>query len=86
MDNDGRIFLIEFTVGQGEPEADYHIPIPSESGGTHWTRYYGNLEGISEETKKLAQEARNKSGKGMSEWLDEIVKKAAEAQLNKKNP
>ncbi len=79
----GAFFILEFTVGEGEPQANYHIPIPSERGGTHWSRYYGNLEGISEETKKLANEARKKSGKGMSEWLDEIVRKAAEAELNK---
>jgi ubiquinone/menaquinone biosynthesis C-methylase UbiE len=77
----GAFFLLEFTVGDGAPEADYHIPIPSERGGTHWTRYYGHLEGISDETKKLAHIAREKAGKGMSEWLDEVVKKAAENEL-----
>jgi ubiquinone/menaquinone biosynthesis C-methylase UbiE len=77
----GTFFLLEFTVGEGEPKGNYHIPIPSERGGTHWSRYYGNLEGISDETKKLAYEARKKSGKGMSEWLDEAVKNAAENQL-----
>jgi ubiquinone/menaquinone biosynthesis C-methylase UbiE len=81
----GAFFILEFTVGLGEPEADYKIPIPSERGGTHWSRYYGNLEGISDETKKLAFEARKKSGKGMSEWLDEVVRMAAKAQINKDN-
>ncbi len=80
----GAFFILEFTVGIGEPEADYHIPIPSERGGTHWTRYYGLLEGISDETKRLANEARKASGKGMSEWLDDTVRKAAEAQLSNK--
>jgi ubiquinone/menaquinone biosynthesis C-methylase UbiE len=80
----GAFFLLEFTVGEGAPQGNYHIPIPSERGGTHWTRYYGNLEGISDETKKLAAEARKRSGKGMSEWLDEVVKTAAKEQLGKK--
>jgi ubiquinone/menaquinone biosynthesis C-methylase UbiE len=79
----GAFFLLEFTVGEGTPEADYHIPIPSERGGTHWTRYYGNLEGVSDETKKLAYKAREKSGKSMSEWLEEAVKKAAEEELKR---
>lgn len=78
----GAFFLLEFTVGEGEPKANYHIPIPSERGGTHWRRYYGNLEGVSDETKKLAIEARKISGKGMSEWLDEVVKNAANNQIN----
>lgn len=77
----GAFFLIDFTVGEGEPKANYHIPIPSERGGTHWSRYYGKLEGISDETKKLANAARKKSGKGMAEWLDEVVKNAAQNQL-----
>jgi ubiquinone/menaquinone biosynthesis C-methylase UbiE len=81
----GAFFLLEFTIGEGEPQANYHIPIPSERGGTHWSRYYGHLEGVSDETKKLAHEARKKAGKGMSEWLDEVVKKAAENQLDMKN-
>ncbi|THU41535.1 class I SAM-dependent methyltransferase [Niastella caeni] len=79
----GAFFLLEFTVGDGEPKANYHIPIPSERGGTHWKRYYGNLEGISDEAKKLAHEARKRSGKGMSEWLEEVVVSAAKKQLEK---
>lgn len=79
----GAFFLLEFTVGEGAPEANYHIPIPSERGGTHWTRYYGNLEGVTDETKKLAQKAREKSGKSMYEWLDEVIKAAAEKELDK---
>jgi ubiquinone/menaquinone biosynthesis C-methylase UbiE len=79
----GAFFLIEFTVGEGAPVADYHIQIPSERGGTHWTRYYGNLEGITENTKKLAHEARAKSGKSMQEWLEDVVLKAAKAELKK---
>ena len=77
----GAYFLIEFTVGEGAPEGNYHIPIPSARGGTHWSRYYGNLEGISDETRKLAYQARAKADMGMSEWLDQVVKEAAKKQL-----
>ena len=77
----GAFFLLEFTVGEGEPEANYHIPIPSERGGTHWSRYFGHLEGISDEAKRMAQEARAKVGKSMHDWLDQVVKEAAERDL-----
>lgn len=70
-------YLIEFTVAAAEPEGNYHIPIPSERGGTHWSRYYGNLEGVSDEAKKLAKAACAKTGQSMHDWLDEAVKKAA---------
>lgn len=76
-------YFIEFTVAENEPKADYHIQIPSERGGSHWTRYYGNLEGVTDETKKLAHDARRKSGKSMHQWLDEVVKNAALQELEK---
>ncbi|MBW8190823.1 class I SAM-dependent methyltransferase [Neiella marina] len=73
----GAFYLVEFTVAQSEPVADYHIDIPSQRGGTHWSRYYGQLEGISYETKQLAYEAQKNSGMSMSDWLDSVVKQAA---------
>jgi len=75
-------YLIEFTVAAQEPEGNYHIPIPSERGGTHWTRYYGNLEGVSDEAKKMAKAACAQTGQSMHDWLDETVKKAAGQILN----
>ncbi|MDA0990818.1 MAG: methyltransferase domain-containing protein [Verrucomicrobia bacterium] len=74
-------FYIGFTVGEGPPQADYHIPIPSERGGSHWTRYYGNLEGVSDEAKRLAQAARQKRGQSMHAWLDAVVRTAAKRDL-----
>jgi ubiquinone/menaquinone biosynthesis C-methylase UbiE len=79
----GAFFVIEFTVGEGEPKPNYHVPIPSERGGDHWSRYFGNLEGITDEGKRLATEARIKSGKSMHEWLDTVVKDAAKRELRK---
>jgi len=79
----GAFFLLTFKVGEGEPKANYDIPIPSERGGSHWTRFYGNLEGVTDTTKKLAYEAREKSGKSMHDWLDEVVSKEAKKQLDK---
>jgi ubiquinone/menaquinone biosynthesis C-methylase UbiE len=78
----GAFFTIEFTVADSEPKGNYHIPIPSERGGTHWSRYYGNLEGITEETKELAYQAQKKSGKSMHAWLDEAVRNASINDLN----
>jgi hypothetical protein len=76
-------FLLEFTIGEGVPEAEYHMPIPSERGGTHWTRFYGHLEGVSDEAKKLAYEAREKNGISMHDWLDKVVREAALNDLKK---
>jgi ubiquinone/menaquinone biosynthesis C-methylase UbiE len=73
-------YLIEFTVAADEPVADYHVPIPSDRGGTHWTRFYGNLEGVSDEAKKMALISARESGKSMSQWLDDAVRYFAQTQ------
>jgi len=73
----GVFYVIDFVVGEGEPTADFDFPIPGVRGGTHRTRYHGQLEGVTPEAKRLAQEARAKSGKSMHEWLDEAVRQAA---------
>jgi SAM-dependent methyltransferase len=77
----GAFYIIEFTVAESPPVPDYHMKIPSARGGSHWTRFHGNLEGVSDEAKKLADEARRKSGKSMHDWLDEVVRQAATEQL-----
>ena len=78
----GAFFIIDFRVASSAPVPDYHLQIPSARGGSHWTRYFGQLEGVTDETKKLAQEARQKAGLSMHEWLDQAVRKAANEELS----
>jgi ubiquinone/menaquinone biosynthesis C-methylase UbiE len=78
----GVYYLIDFVVGDGEPRADFDLEIPGQRGGTLRTRYYGKLEGVSPETRALAQRAREKSGKSMHRWLDEVVREAASKELD----
>jgi ubiquinone/menaquinone biosynthesis C-methylase UbiE len=77
----GVYYLIEFVVGEGEPRADFDLEIPGKRGGTLRTRFYGKLEGVKPETHELAQRARDKSQKTMHQWLDSIVREAAEKEL-----
>jgi ubiquinone/menaquinone biosynthesis C-methylase UbiE len=79
----GVFYVIDFTVGVGEPEADLDFPIPGHRGGTHRTRYYGHLEGVTPETKRLAQEARGRTGKSMHQWVDDVIRAAAMRDLGK---
>ena len=78
----GVFYLIDFRVGEGEPFANFDFEIPGVRGGTHKTRYYGQLEGVTEETKNLAWKAREKTGLSMHEWLDELIKKEAKKVLD----
>ncbi|MCM3903805.1 MAG: hypothetical protein ND866_19050, partial [Pyrinomonadaceae bacterium] len=78
----GVYYLIEFVVGEGEPRADFDLEIPGRRGGTLRSRFYGKLEGVTPETFRLVQQAREKSGKSMQQWLDTILRKAAQKELN----
>lgn len=77
----GAFFVIEFRKVEQQPLPDYHMQIPSARGGSHWSRYYGQLEGVSDETKRLAHEARAKTGQSMHDWLDNVVRTAADKEL-----
>ena len=81
----GVFYVIDFVVGVGEPTADFDFPIPGVRGGTHRTRFYGQLEGVTPETKHLAQEARAKTGKSMHQWLDDVVRQAAMRDIGLKD-
>jgi len=77
----GVFYLIDFEVGNGEPDADFDFEIPGERGGTYRTRYEGQLEGVTKEVKKLAYDAIRKKGISMHKWLDNIVRQAAQNDL-----
>ena len=78
----GTFFLLDFSIGQGEPHADIDFPIPGPRGGTHRSRFHGQLDGVTPETKALAQQARAKLGISMHDWLDGLVKREARRILD----
>jgi ubiquinone/menaquinone biosynthesis C-methylase UbiE len=75
-------YVFDYTVGVGEPKGNFDLELPGERGGTFNTRYYGKLEGVSNETKKKAIEAQKLTGKSMHKWLDEIILREAGKILN----
>ena len=78
---DNTFYIISYTVGDSEPQGNFNIELPGPRGGTFLTRYYGKLEGVTPETKKLAQKAQEESGKSMHKWLDEVICLAAKNEL-----
>lgn len=78
----GVYYLIRFTVGDGPPKANFDLQIPGQRGGTLRTRFYGRLEGVSDEVRQLAMAAQKRSGKSMFQWLDDNLRKAAETELS----
>lgn len=78
-------YVVDYTVGEGEPKGNFDLMLPGARGGTFNTRYYGKLEGVSRETKELALKAREKLGISMYEWLDQLIKKESERVIDADN-
>lgn len=76
-------YVVDYTVGEGEPQGDFDLEMPGQRGGTFNTRFYGKLDGVTAETKKKAIEAQKLTGKSMHKWLDEIILKEANDILHK---
>jgi SAM-dependent methyltransferase len=74
-------YVVDYTVGVGEPTGNFNLMLPGARGGSFNTRYFGKLEGVSNETKELAVKARNKLGVSMYEWLDNLIKNESQKVL-----
>ena len=70
-------YVVDYEVGEGEPVGNFDLEIPGARGGTFNSRYYGKLEGVSEETKKLIYETQQKTGLSVHKWLDKVLKEEA---------
>ncbi len=77
----GVYYLISFTVGEGEPKGNFNIEIPGRRGGTLKTRYYGQLEGVSEETKQRVLAAAAKNNVSVHKWLEQVLTSALSADV-----
>jgi ubiquinone/menaquinone biosynthesis C-methylase UbiE len=79
----GVFYVISFDKGRGEPYANFDFKIPGLRGGTHRTRYYGQLEGLSPTTIELIKKARAMRGVSLFDWLEEVLANAANKEINK---
>ncbi|MNT92499.1 hypothetical protein D3C72_2337970 [compost metagenome] len=63
-------YLIDFTVSAQGPAMNIDVPHRGRRGGTARTRYYGQLEGVSPETRSKVIDAAAKDGISVHEWLE----------------
>lgn len=70
-------YLVAFTVGEGEPALDLDLPIVGRRGGTHRTRFYGTLEGVTPQTKEAVIEAAAREGLSIHDWLEKTLSERA---------
>jgi ubiquinone/menaquinone biosynthesis C-methylase UbiE len=73
----GCFYLIDFTVGDGTPPVDLDLPHQGWRGGSLRTRYYGRLEGVTPEARKMALAAAKREGMSVHAWLDAVVRHAS---------
>lgn len=70
-------YVVDYTVGTGEPMGNFDLELPGYRGGSFNTRYFGKVEGITKETKALYEKAAIKSGMSLHKWLDTAIKEKA---------
>jgi SAM-dependent methyltransferase len=72
----GAFYVIDFTVGKGEPFLDLDVEFPGHRGGSHRTRYFGKLDGVSPALKARVADAAARDGLSMTAWLEQTLRRA----------
>jgi ubiquinone/menaquinone biosynthesis C-methylase UbiE len=67
-------YLISFTSGDGVPYMNIDIPHKGRRGGTARTRYFGQLEGVTEVTKSKLQDRANALNISMHDLIELALK------------
>jgi ubiquinone/menaquinone biosynthesis C-methylase UbiE len=74
----GSFYLIAFEVGTGEPQLDLDVQFPGWRGGSHRTRYFGKLEGVSPELRDDIIKAAASEGVSVVTWLETALRRTLE--------
>jgi ubiquinone/menaquinone biosynthesis C-methylase UbiE len=68
-------YVIDFEVSNIGPFMDLDVPHKGPRGGTIKTRYYGQLEGVTKETKEYVIKDAKSKGISIHNWLEEVIQK-----------
>lgn len=72
----GNCFWVcEYTVASALPECNPHVRHKGPRGGSMWTRYHGQIEGVTPETRTEVREAAAKAGMSVHDWLEGVLQK-----------
>ncbi len=66
-------WLVDFTVGEALPFINPHVPHKGTRGGSMWTRFHGQLEGVAPETQAQVRQAAGKAGLSVHDWLERSI-------------
>ena len=71
---ENSFYFIQFKKDFQFPLIDIDVPHIGERGGSIRTRYYGKLEGVSEEARAIAKMEAQRHGMSIYRWLDGVIK------------
>ncbi len=66
-------YVISFRVSENGPLMDIDVPHKGRRGGTIRTRSYGQLEGVTEDTKKFVLDDAAAKGISVHDWLEQTI-------------
>jgi SAM-dependent methyltransferase len=72
-------YVIDFEVSKSGPHMNLDIPHKGRRGGTARTRYFGQLEGVTPDTKARVCDSAMKEGISVHEWLERTIKAALDS-------
>ncbi len=75
-------YVIKFKEGN-PPSLNLDLPHKGWRGGTLRSRYFGQLDGVSPDTKEMVIRAAKQSGTSLHQWLDETLSSAAKNEVYK---
>lgn len=67
-------YLIDFQVSDDGPFMNMDIPHIGPRGGCMRTRYFGKLEGVTEETQRFVIEDAKRKGVSIHNWLENVIR------------
>lgn len=67
-------YVIDFEVSETGPSIDIDVSHKGCRGGSMRTRYFGQLEGVTEETKKYVIEDAQRKGISVHDWLEQVIR------------
>lgn len=66
-------YVIDFQVSESGPFMNIDVPHKGLRGGTMRTRYFGHLEGVSEESKEFVIKEAKDKGISIHVWLEQVI-------------
>jgi hypothetical protein len=72
----GAFYVIDFTVGEGEPFLDLDVEFPGRRGGSHRKRYFGKLDGVAPALRQQVVDAAERDGVPLTTWLENALRRA----------